>query len=64
MALLADETKIMLGNLYFGLLYLYFGLLYLYFGLLYVVLDVPLLVSLRWDNILSVLKMIHEVGKC
>ena len=57
MALLADETKIMLGNLYFGLLYLYFGLLY-------VVLDVPLLVSLRWDNILSVLKMIHEVGKC
>jgi hypothetical protein len=49
-ALLADETKVMVGNLYFGLLY--------------IVLDIPLLVSLRWGIISSVLKMLQEVGKC
>ena len=50
MALSADDTKIMLDNLYFGLLY--------------VVLDVPRLVSLHWGNISSVLKMLQETGKC
>jgi len=44
MALLAVETEIILGNLYFGLLY--------------VALDSPVFVSLHCGNISSILKML------